>query len=152
MRKPFVIIFLLALSLASCQRNVLPGRSADIPEEGWGSDDTLRFPFDTVREEMQAAVCLTLRLSAVNPYPYEDVTLLVGREGQERPDTVVVPIATQRGEHRPTGGVALRTVTQRIDTISLRAGEAPTFTILQFMRLDPLPGIVDVGVALERIQ
>ncbi len=127
-----------------------------VPDGAWSSTFTPGFTFtmnDTVR---QHDVFIDVRHTT--EYPFQDMYIFVtleGPGGRTTTDTVDLLLADPSGRWSGDGLGFIHAdryhahVLYRYRNRFPRAGEY-TVTLQQAMRRDPLPGVIDVGVSIER--
>lgn len=142
------------LAMAGCGTDALHSDSQAIDSEGWLAEDAVTFEWD-VNDTVQACDFF-VDLRHNQEYPFSNVYLFLeftfpnGKIGR---DTLGCDLADERGEWYGSGFGNL--VDHRIgfrEATSFPLTGHYSVTIQHAMRLDPLPGITDVGFRLEAAQ
>ena len=149
-------LLLWALLLTACREATVYTDYRDLPAEGWRAADTLQFSVDSIAAPGTYVLHLGLRTSSAPPYPYRSITLAMQRTGSGLPaagrcDTITMALATPGGDISGRG-VSTYEYVQPADTFHLPAGGHCHLRIYHLMRRTPLPGVINVGVELERME
>ncbi len=155
MRPAYALVPLLALW--GCADNLVHQADAPIPNGAWDNGLKPAFAFDISDTVSKHDVYIDVRHTG--DYAYSDLYLFVDLEGpggRAQRDTVECILADPTGRWlgRGTGFIfASRTrhakVLYRLGNRFPAAGRY-TITLEQAMRENPLPGVLDVGVTVER--
>ncbi len=153
MKQCLCLVFAL-LTLLACNEPPVFCDYRATPVDGWEPCDTLVFDIDTLRNGGSHAMDVLVRASAVQPYPFQTLWLVLEQEwvspALRRTDTLACTLATSDGDI--TGhGVAHYQYAFPLDTLVLPAGEKGRVTIRHIMRSNGLKGITDVGIKLSAI-
>ena len=152
MRMRFMLLIIASLfALSACDRTAVYSKYRDVSPRGWMRSDTLRFrhshtaPAGTYTE----AVCLRVG----RDYPFSDVTLIVEQSTQtrriQRTDTLHCVLADQ-GQWQGEAGVSYLQYRFSLADISLSPGDTLRLAVRHGMRHEPLHGIADVGIEINR--
>jgi gliding motility-associated lipoprotein GldH len=153
MNKIILFLFLLSsLALTSCDNNRLYERNTPIAKDGWKASDKARF-FVTVEDTLTPnTFYINLRNSGT--YRYSNIFLFFNTEfpnGKIAHDTIECLLADDKGKWLGKGSGDLydnRILFKR--NVRFPRKGTYKFTIEQAMRIDPLEGISDVGLRIEK--
>jgi gliding motility-associated lipoprotein GldH len=146
----------LAVLLASCSDQVVFQADVPVPDEAWDRSFTPEFSFevnDTIRHHD-----LYIDVRHTGDYPFSDLFLFVdlhGPDDRHLRDTVECLLAdpTGRWYGKGTGFIfADRFEAHVLYKLKNRFPASGRYTIKleQAMRTEKLPGVIDVGVSVER--
>lgn len=143
----------VVLLLSSCQGNTEYYTYEGVPADGWEKSDTLFFHIDSIRQSGQYSVRLCLRTN--QDYPYRNLALKVVekhlRTGQVTPFKLTTDVRNADGTQ--TGkGVSLFVKEMELDRLMLQQGDSLLFQVRHDMTREAMPGIVDIGIRLDRVQ
>jgi len=147
---------LFPLLLAACGGEVVFQGSSPVPEGRWHRDHRPVFDFDIHDTVAQHDVYLDIRHTG--DYPYSSLHLFVQLDtphGKRVVDTVEGPLADPLGRWYGKGlGFIFADrfqarVLYRMDNRFPRKGRY-TVSLEQAMRTEEIPGVLDVGISIER--
>ena len=137
-------------TLLSCQDSLLYSEYKEIPNARWDSRDTLTFTLPEPEHPIDAT--LTVSLRSRQDYKYQYVALTVEHLIDSctiSTDTLHITLYDSNGQ--PLGhGFPISDNHSRPLPIHLGKDEHHTMRITHSMRLNPLEGIPDVAVSVER--
>jgi gliding motility-associated lipoprotein GldH len=142
-------IMAVALTLTSCNRQMIYSHYENIDSDGWTRDDCKDF-YVAVKDK--GTYTETLGLRTIGCYPYTNLTVIVTQQAQlsgiQRTDTLNITLTDDDGNELGQG-----TNYQQMDIalgdIELEADDSLFVSIRHHMSREVLPGIIDVGVSLE---
>lgn len=154
--RPVLAAIAVGLLLAGCSDQVVFQADVPVPEEAWDRSFTPEFSFevgDTVRHHD-----LYIDVRHTGDYPFSDLFLFVdlyGPDDRHLRDTVECLLAdpTGRWYGKGTGFIfADRFEAHVLYKLKNRFPVSGRYTIKleQAMRTEQLPGVIDVGVSVER--
>lgn len=144
------------LVLAGCAGNVIFQEDAKVPGGTWNRSWKPQFTFDVQDTLAERNIFLDLRHTG--DYPFSNIylfTTLDGPGGRLYTDTVECTLADPGGRWYGKGAGFIFSdrvkahVLYRMNNRFPRAGRY-TLTVEQAMRTNDLPGIIDVGVSVEK--
>jgi gliding motility-associated lipoprotein GldH len=146
----WAVIATLALLLTGCIGKTVYHHYEHTPAAGWEREDTLTFAVAPMKQH--GVVQRAIGLRTTSDFPFRSVSLVVEQvtypSGVFRRDTVECTLADAEG--RSLGdGISLKQQNFPLPDISLNEGDSLSVAIRHIMRLDPLPGITDVGLLLQ---
>lgn len=156
MRRNAFGIATLAVLLAGCSKDVLFQADQELPNGRWEHAHKPSFTFDV--SDTVGAHDVYLDVRHTGDYPFSNLYTFItlsGPDGATATDTVECTLAdpTGRWYGKGTGFIFSDRfqahVLYKLGNRFPRSGRY-TFTIEQAMRTDTLPGIIDVGVSVER--
>lgn len=153
-----LMLALLLPFMSGCGGNRRAYAFGHVDHRGWDSGDSVVLHVDTLTAGGIYAVTLCLRISTAPPfYPFTTLDMVVnsryraaGRPAATFSDSLSLELTSDRGEMQGFG-TSLKQFAFPVDTLRLAPGTSVTYTISHYMRLDPITGINDVGVRLDRI-
>ena len=153
--KALFLLAAVALAVASCGRLPVYSHYEHISSDSWRRDDTISF---TAIVADSADYHLTLGLRATNAYPYTQLkvnaNILTPHTSHLSPHTshltpLTIDITNAEGEMQGRGN-NIRHYTVPIGDITLSRNDTLTVSIHHAMSRFSLPGIIDVGLTVER--
>ena len=148
-----LILVVLLVWIAGCGPEPIYAESHAIdPAAGWEAVDVQEFEFEVLDTLTPNDFFLDIRHN--QDYPFSNLYLFVDYSfpnGRSRRDTVLCEFADERGKWLGTGSGPLvdhRIGFQRHASFPLKG--TYKLSVGHAMRLDPLPGIADVGFRLEK--
>lgn len=151
------ILFSLLLSSATmvtaCQHRPVAYSYETIDADGWDKTDTLRYLIDSLENGGRYKLTIGIRTSVSDPYPYRSLWMLVKQRWQNSErlvvDTVECSLIDEKGDTNGKGVSIFETVLP-CHALELPRGACGEITVNHLMQREVLPGILSVGVKLER--
>lgn len=148
----FNLIILFAISLASCDRNVVYVDSQVIPNSIWKKQNKLSFTANIQDTINPMNVMLSVRNKG--NYPFSNLYLFMNTifpDGQISRDTLECMLAKPDGEWRGSGIGDVKSVEMLfIKNVRFVTTGNYTFQFEQAMRNDELEGIYEFGLKIEK--
>ena len=139
------------VSVVSCDRSYVCNSYQPVPVEGWESQDTITLLLDTVYHGGSYNVSVGIR--STHLYPYQCLWLLAELE-LNSPDTLIIDTLvcniTDAEGNFIGKGLSVYDNVYPMATINCKKGQSGRMRLRHIMRLNPLPGISDVGVVMEK--
>ncbi len=140
--------------VCSCSLDVKYDKYVPVSSDGWNIEDTLKFSTDTLRQDGRYGFTLGVRTRRA--FPYRDLVLIVERNVYRdsilvlhKREKVTCPIVTEEGSF--TGdGTATKTHETGLKDFVMQTGDSVAVSIYHQMTRQNLPGIVDVGIKIEK--
>ena len=141
------------LLLSSCDNATLFEENRPIDKGMWDSENTFKFQA-TVPDTIHG-YNVYLNLRNAGTYPYSNIFLFINTRfpsGSIDRDTVEIMLATKEGKWlgKGLGDIWDNQILFKRNVTFPEKGEY-TFEISQAMRLNPLPGIMDAGMRIEKV-
>lgn len=154
MTKHILYVICLLSTVCSCSLNVKYSKYEPISSDGWNIKDTVRFNTDTLWESGRYGFSCGVRTNRA--YPYRELVLRVQRKVYrdsllvlDKLEKITCPIVTNEGGF--TGdGVATKLHETDLKDFVMQRGDSVEVLIYQQMTRETLPGIVDVGIKMEK--
>lgn len=148
------LLFLLAVAFASCNKNVVFSDYTKIPEEGWRTDNKLKFEVDI--KDYNALHNVFLNVRHADSYPYSNLFVFLTTtypDGKSSVDTLECILANKKGEWQGDGAGDLwdNKIPLKQNLRFPQTGKY-TFSFEQGMRSNPLPLILDFGMTIEKVK
>ncbi len=138
--------------LNACTGNTFYSHYESVSLDGWARADTLRFTTDSVRQQGQYGIDLALRTTSL--YPFMNLALVVqmqaSRSNLSLTDTLHFTLTDKEGRSESDGGLAYRQYSRHLLNYTLLEGDTLNVRIHHCMQQNPLPGISDVGIIVEK--
>jgi gliding motility-associated lipoprotein GldH len=146
------IAFVLIL-LVSCNKNVVYSDYTKLPEEGWKTDNHLKFEVDIKDNNALHNVFLNVRHA--DSYPYANLFVFLTTtypDGKTSVDTLECIFADKKGKWVGDGAGDLwdNKIPLKKNLRFPQTGKY-TFSFEQGMRSNPLPLILDFGMTIEKV-
>lgn len=150
----FSCIFLFTICIISCDSNRVYQKYIKIDDYIWDSKDFVEFRFDI--EDTVSIHNLYINIRHSGLYPFNNLWLFItseSPEGYTSVDTIQCILADRSGKWLGNGSGDLwdnKILWKQL----VRFPSSGTYSVKykHGMRLDPLPGILDVGFRVERIK
>ncbi len=155
MRKRHNIVilgFLLTITgLTACNPKTVYHHFEHTTADGWQREDTLYFAVPAITEA--GSYNTTLEVRTNNSYPFRNLSLIVIKkkwpEGSMTCDTLACLINDEKGQ--PLGnGISEYVLPFSVSTETLQPGDSLSFSIYHRMRRETLPGIMDIGIRINK--
>lgn len=153
--KPFglLAVAMLAIILSSCNGNVVYSEYQKLPEEGWKISNKLSY--DVAIEDNSKYYNVYLMVRHADAYPYSNLYLFLKTtypDGKVSSDTLECILANKKGEWQGDGAGDLwdNKILLKKNVHFPKNGKY-SFSFEQGMRSDPLPMILDFGMAVEKV-
>ena len=149
----FIIVFILFLSVSSCQNEDEKILVNDISNQ-WKKKDVQTFDFDVKDAQNMKNVMFVVRNN--NDYPYSNLRLIASIEHDKKnisTDTLNYVLAKPNGEWIGAGfGDAKEIIFQYKLNYKFPQNGKYKFKVVQAMRKDILPGIEDLGIKIQNVK
>ena len=144
----------ILLAFTACDKNRIYEKNIELANEGWYIDSVLTFGFNIQDTSLRYNICYNIRNA--NTYPYYNLYTRYYLE-----DSVGSILSTYLHEMflmdtktgRPLGSGIGDIYDHQFELLNdLKFNAAGTYKIIvkQYMRKDPLPGILAVGIRVEK--
>jgi gliding motility-associated lipoprotein GldH len=153
-RHLLISVIIAAVFLQSCDSSRVFEENEEIPKSLWSAKQSL--VFQTNIDDTVSAHNVYLNIRNAGVYPFSNIFLFINTTlpgGQLDRDTVEIMLATPDGKWlgKGLGDIWDNQVMFKQQVRFPGKGEY-RFEIIQAMRLDPLPGIMDAGIRIEKAQ
>jgi gliding motility-associated lipoprotein GldH len=147
-----ICFFIITAVFSSCDSGRVFEENQEIPKSLWNAKAPLVFLADIKDTVSPHNVYLNIRNAGV--YPFSNVFLFLNTtlpDGRLDRDTVEILLASPDGKWlgKGLGDIWDNQVLFKSNVRFPKAGEY-RFEMIQAMRLDPLPGIMDAGIRIEK--
>lgn len=137
------LLAMLVAVLAACSGDTLHHTYKSVDPKGWDKSDSLHFRIDhSYRDEDSCQWYIGIRHR--ESYPYRDIWLAIGR------DTVHLYLADEQGQWLGNGIGQLRQLILPVRLHKCLQDTAARTSITHLMQHNPLPGISDIGIRIDR--
>lgn len=147
-----IVLLVLSLLLASCNRDVVYSEYKTFEENEWKASDKAVFTLDI--NDTQTLNNIYLMVRHEDAYPYRNLFLFVTSEypdGKIMKDTMEVILSNNKGEWQGSGAGDIFDLKVPIKkNVRFALPGKYRFTFEQAMRVDPLPMIMDFGFEIEK--
>lgn len=148
-----IVVFILFLSLGSCQNNDDKILMKDVGEQ-WKKNDVQTFDFDINDAQNQKNMMFVVRNN--NGYPYSNLRLIANIEHNKKKistDTLNFVLAKPNGEWIGTGfGDTKEIIFQYKLNYRFPQNGNYSVKVIQAMRNNQLPGIEDIGIKIQNLK
>ena len=148
-----IVVFILFLSLGSCQSNDDKILMKDVGEQ-WKKNDVQTFDFDINDAQNQKNMMFVVRNN--NGYPYSNLRLIANIEHNKKKistDTLNFVLAKPNGEWIGTGfGDTKEIIFQYKLNYRFPQNGNYSVKVIQAMRNNQLPGIEDIGIKIQNLK
>lgn len=154
MTKHIIYVICLICIVCSCTLDVKFSKYKPVSSDGWDIEDTINFSTDTLRQDGRYA--FTCGVRTARAFPYQDLVMMVERKVYRdsalvlhKREKVTCPIVTSEGNF--TGeGMATKLHEIGLKDFILQTGDSVDVSIYHQMTRQNLPGIVDIGLKMEK--
>lgn len=149
-----ILTLICLMALTACNPSALFDEYQEIPDAAWPADKPLVFTVQIPDTVTGHNVYINLRNAS--HYPFSNIFLFLNTrfpDGQIDRDTLEIMLASPEGQWLGDGlgDIWDNRILFKQNVSFPQKGEY-RFEISQGMRLDPLPGIMDAGIRIERVQ
>lgn len=147
-----ILLVLLLFTLASCEKNRVYEKNISIDKYMWDSKTVPSFRV-TIPDTTQL-YNIYVNIRHADLYPFQNIWLQIGTEfpdGTHANRRIEIMLANDEGKWHGEGLGDIwdfRALVQ--ENAFFKSGGTYTFTLAQNMRQDPLPGIMAVGLRVEK--
>ena len=149
LRNSIYTIMAVALTLTSCNRQMIYSHYENVSTEGWERHDGKEFH---VPIHEKGTYTETLGLRTTRSYPFTNLAVIITQQAQlsgiQRSDTLSMILTDEAGNEQGYG-TNYRQASFPVSAIELEAGDTLNVSIRHYMRREVLPGITDVGFSLK---
>ena len=147
----FTIFVTVALALASCNRNTVYHHYEQVSANGWERNDTLYFHVTAAKSDAVLNEEMELRIN--NWYPFMGLCVVVEQttfpSNVRRVDTLNCSLVGKNGITKGKGISYIQNSFHLTD-ISVSEGDSLDIAIHHNMKQEILPGVVDLGIKLNK--
>jgi gliding motility-associated lipoprotein GldH len=149
----YLLCLALLCALCGCDnQQTIADRYQALPADGWGTEDTLSFPIDSIASPGDYRLKLCMRTT--REIPFQSVFVVVEQQ-YEKPrlqlrDTIEMRLADDQGNLEGRGLYLYTTEADAPHRLQLHQGQRGTIRVAHIMRRHLLPGIRDVGITITR--
>ncbi len=153
MRFAYVICFLLAIVFSSCDRNRVFEENKSVDNNSWEVSNRLKFTVTI--EDTSASYNMYINVRNAGWYPFSNLFVFIHSklpDGTQGKDTAECPLADKDGRWLGDGlgDIWDNKILLKKNFKFTQTGEY-VFELEQGMRVNPLPGIADAGIRIEKI-
>lgn len=132
-----------ALLLVACGTDIYYHKYQHINSDGWDKSDTVQFIFETsFPTDQQYEYHIGIRHN--DSYPYRDIWLAIGT------DTAHIYLADKNGNWIGNGIGQMRQLEIPIN-LHNTADSITQINVIHLMEQNPLPGLHDIGLRIEKV-
>lgn len=155
--RSFLIVLscsILSLLFSACRKNVILSEYTKLPEEGWRTENKLKFSVDIVDNKPYHHVYLNVRHA--DSYPYSNLYVFLTTtypNGKTTLDTLECVLANKKGEWVGDGAGDIwdHKILLKQNVLFPQTGKY-VFSFEQGMRSNPLPLVMDFGMTIEKAE
>ncbi|HMY23416.1 MAG TPA: gliding motility lipoprotein GldH [Chitinophagales bacterium] len=152
MKTQSIFIFLIVLFiLSACEQKHVYNKYESVDTKAWKATDTLSFPINIDTENKSYQYAISVRYS--NDYEFSNIWLKVSIKGNQIDTSFRYEIPLFKNDGKPygenSGSLFTQTIPLKTNLPLYQKGDY-TFTVVQLMRKDPLNGISDIGIIVDK--
>jgi len=150
-KQPLYVIIISLLIFCACKQQHFYNKYKAVDVKKWSSSDTLSYAVEIKDDAKNYEYALSVRYQ--KEYEFSNVWLKVFIQGNGIDTAFRYEIPLFKNDGKPYGKVSGSLCTQIIPlktTLPLSKKGNYTFKIVQLMRKDPLDGISDIGVIIDK--
>lgn len=152
MKHKIVVMLTTLILCVACEENRVYHHYCHTPIEGWEKVEALSFEVPPLAQAGRYATNLELRTN--NSYPYMSLALIVEQtvypSMKQRVDTLMCPLVDSRGNAKGNG-VSYCQYRFTVSQTQLHKADSLHIVVRHNMQRDILPGIADVGIAVDKV-
>jgi gliding motility-associated lipoprotein GldH len=142
------------LALISCDPSAVIDEHIKLKDDAWKSDDIISVEAEISDTLLPHNIYINVRNAG--SYAFSNLYLFLNTytpDGKSARDTVELTLANEKGQWQGDGmgDIWDNRILFRKNFVFPRAGRY-RFELEQAMRVDPLPGIMDAGIRIERVK
>ena len=151
MRNNILLVMMIALGMASCDRQTVYHHFEHVPDNEWEKIDTLKFEIGPVIETGTYHEAVELRINEQFPFLGMNITV----EQTIKPRGIILSqhkdceLINTDGSHKGSG-ISFFQSQFPLDDIDLQQGDTLCISVFHSMKRDIMPGISDIGIRLSR--
>jgi gliding motility-associated lipoprotein GldH len=142
------LVILMVLTFTSCLEGIIYEKDFAIEDSGWSENDTLHYSFEVNDTTKYTDIYLHLRID--NDYPFNNCYThveLLGPNGQKIQEVRSFDLADKSGKWKGKGyGALISFEFPFFKHLELTDVGEYSINIRQYMRVNTLPGVHDVGI------
>ena len=154
MLQKLLTVSVLALLLAGCKGDFLYEKTLDIPNGAWAYEDTLKFDFDV--SDTTQLYALLLEVTHAGDYSFQNLYVQFHTtfpSGKTETKLVSLELAAQTGiwNGKCRANECKVEIPLQAKTFFKETGQY-TLTIEQYMRQNPLPGLKQIALKINKLE
>ena len=149
--KKYIVVSLAVLAFCSCEQQHFYNEFKTVDIKAWKSTDTLFYPIKIEEENKNYQYALSVRYS--KEYEFSNVWLKVSIKSNVIDTSFRYEIPLFKNDGKPYGKSSGSICTQTIPlktNLQMNKKGIYTISIIQLMRKDPLNGISDIGLIIDK--
>ncbi|WP_321333246.1 gliding motility lipoprotein GldH [uncultured Bacteroides sp.] len=147
-----LILLLLLFFITACDNKTVYHSFQHIPDIGWKKNDTLTYTFEL--KDSMVYLHLFAEVRNRNDYPYQNLYIAISQNLKDsmtwKSDTLNLSLADKKGKWVGNGWGNLFQISVPISNVLATHPGKYTLKISQEMKDNPLKGINDVGIRIEK--
>ena len=140
MRNNILLVMMIALGMASCDRQTVYHHFEHVPDNEWEKIDTLKFEIGPVIETGTYHEAVELRINEEQTIKPRGIIL-----SQHKDCELINPDGSHKGS-----GISFFQSQFPLDDIDLQQGDTLCISVFHSMKREIMPGISDIGIRLSR--
>lgn len=138
--------------ISSCDKNRVYEKNIEVTDyiQGWKSDDVKTF--DIKLDDTTVLYNLFINIRHAEVYPFSNIWLMLNTKfpnGKTNSQRIEIPLADENGNWFGDGMGDIWDYRFALSPFYIQATGTYTISVAHDMRMDPLPGIMDVGIRIE---
>ncbi|MCR4603290.1 MAG: gliding motility lipoprotein GldH [Prevotella sp.] len=143
-------ITIIATLIVSCSQLPVYSHFESVGCEGWERTDTLHFHIP-LKDAGTYSLLLNLRTNS--QYPYTQLVIVSRRRTQtdkfSKTDTLTIDITDEKGNSKGEG-LTIQNYSRELPMLTIHHADTLDIDLLSGMHRSPIPGIIDLGITIER--
>ena len=150
MRNNILLVMMIALGMASCDRQTVYHHYEHVADQGWEKTDTIKFEIGPVREAGTYHETLEFRTDELFPFLGIHITVeqTIKPRGIMLRHSQMCELMNQDGSQKGSG-ISFYQSLFPLDDIELQQGDTLCISVFHNMKREILPGISDIGMRLS---
>ena len=151
MRNKILLFMMIALGMASCDRQTVYHHYEHVADHGWEKTDTIKFEIGPLREKGTYHETLEFRTDELFPF----LGIYITVEQMIKPRNIILiqnlkcELMNQDGSQKGSG-ISYYQSLFPLDDIELQQGDTLCISVFHSMKREILPGISDIGMKVVK--
>lgn len=150
MRNKILLFMMIALGMASCDRQTVYHHYEHVADQGWEKTDTVKFEIGPIKETGTYGETLEFRTHGLFPFLGIHITVeqTIKPRGIMLRHSQMCELMNQDGSQKGSG-ISFYQSPFPLDDIELQQGDTLCVSVFHNMKREILPGISNIGIRLS---
>lgn len=148
-----IVLLIATIINTSCDNSTIYNKYIHADTRGWGKNEVMEYTIDSIAQTGTYNMTLGLRIN--NTYPFQNLNMLISQTiypaNITHTDTITCRVTDKQGKMHGYG-VTLYQYALPAATTKYAKGDSIKVRVIHNMKREVLPGIVDIGIKIAKIQ